>query len=175
MDKKILNLSTPLYIDEIRSNGISHTPETELGLKKALKVCSKELDNISLNAKNELVLGNYKHKVIEPNIKSYAKRFKKFRNSIGLTQKEMALIVNTTQQSIYQIENGNAVPSRVWIINMIVYFDLNAHWFLTGESTMFTCRNILEEKFNKLKKENRKFRKDLKRKNNIIDILMSNN
>jgi len=174
-NKNISNLSKPYTIDEIRNENIYYNSPREVGLKKALKLYSKELENINLNDKNELELGDYNHKVIVPNIKSYSKRFKKFRNSIGLTQKEMAVIVNTTQQSIYQIENGNAIPSVVWIINMIIYFDLNAHWFLTGEASMYTSRDFLEERFNELSKEKNNLQKEINRKNKMIDHLMQCN
>ena len=58
---------------------------------------------------------------------------------------------------------------------MIKYFDLNIHWFLTGEATMFVDRNFLDEKFNELSEENIKLKKDLARKNKMLDKLFEEN
>ena len=158
MNKSTLksDFHSPFFIDEIRDqNAIFNNPRL-IGIRKALKVYSKKLHNIKLNKKNEYEMGEYKHKLLSPPFKEFSKRFKEFRKVIGLTQKEMAFLVNTTQQSIYQIENANAVPSITWIINMIFYYDLNIHWFLTGEATMFTSRDVLEEKFTEINLENKK-------------------
>lgn len=174
---KLQSTNKNFTIDKIRiekNNKNLFSEEANL-TKEALRIFSKNLDNIKLNESYEFIMGDYKHKLIIPDPIQIAKRYKRFRKTIRLTQREMAFITSSTPQTVYQIENAKAVPSIVWALNMIKYFDLNIHWFLTGEATMFVDRNFLDEKFNELTEENIKLKKDLTRKNKMLDKLFQEN
>ena len=165
------DIAAPFIIDEMRLED-KKIISTNQDLLEALKNYKGDLDQVKYDKNNQAKLGEYTHTLVLPDPKVIAKRFKQVRTTIGLTQKEMGFLTGMTQQSVYKIETGKAFPSAVWIMNMTTYFDINPHWFITGEATMFTSRSVLEERFQRLTQKNEKLIKELERKDKIIDKLL---
>lgn len=162
-----------LNIDKIRDKDYN-MHKAGWDLFSALSNFQGDLSAIKFDDNFEATIDGYQHKIYFPNRDDLAARCKTFRKAINLTQKQMAFVVGTTQQTIYQIETAKALPSFIWGLNMVMHFDLNLHWFVTGEASMFTSRDLLEENFNQLKQENKKLKQDLQRKNKMIDIMINN-
>nr|BAR34180.1 putative phage repressor protein CI [uncultured Mediterranean phage uvMED] len=168
---KYSDISAPYIIDEMRLEE-KKIISTNQDLLEAVKKYKGDLDDVKYNKNNKAKLGEYTHTLLFPDPKVISKRFKLVRTTIGLTQKQMGFLTGMTQQSVYKIETGKAFPSAIWVMNMMTYFDVNPHWFISGESTMFTSRSMLEEHFQKLTQKNEKLKKELERKDKIIDKLL---
>lgn len=62
-------------------------------------------------------------------------RIKTVRESLGLSQKDMAKAINASLPSIQNYEAGKSVPGGD-VIKSLVKLGFNANWLLTGEGTM---------------------------------------
>ena len=118
-------------------------------------------------------IGDYQYIRFTPKVDEIAERFVAFRHAIGLTQKEMGFLCGMSQQSVYQVEAKKALPSPMWLTNAVNHFDLNAHWLVTGEGTMFTNRSLIQETITKIQAENKNLKSELKRKNLMLDKLLN--
>ena len=64
-------------------------------------------------------------------------RFKHFRNELlRLSQKELANELELSSQAISGIENNKNLPATQTLIKLIVKYNLNINWLLTGEDEM---------------------------------------
>lgn len=66
----------------------------------------------------------------------YGQRLKELRMEKGLTQTELAKILNTTQKSISKYENEYLDVSTETIIKICKYFDVSADYLLGLESEL---------------------------------------
>lgn len=68
---------------------------------------------------------------------SIGQRFKKFRHSLGITQSELTKPYNITRQIISFIESDKSKPSLQLLYQLAFDHNLNIHWLITGEGSMF--------------------------------------
>jgi len=61
-------------------------------------------------------------------------RFKKIRKNLGLSQSELAEILEVKQGVLSDIERGRIEPSKNIVVKLIENFDIDANWLLTGKS-----------------------------------------
>jgi transcriptional regulator with XRE-family HTH domain len=77
-------------------------------------------------------------------------RFRRFRESIGKVQHELAAELKISQSTIANIERGKAFPN----INYLHYFynnyQLNINWLLIGQGDMFSKGKTMNEKYREL-------------------------
>lgn len=66
----------------------------------------------------------------------YGQRLKELRMEKGLTQTELAKVLNTTQKSISKYENEYLDVSTETIIKICKYFDVSADYLLGLESEL---------------------------------------
>lgn len=72
------------------------------------------------------------------NIPEESKRFKKFRKSIGLTQQEMADLLETKQTIISKYESGSLNIPIEAVKTLRLKYKLNYDWFFHGVGKMKT-------------------------------------
>lgn len=63
------------------------------------------------------------------------RRFREFREALGMNQKEMAGVCTLTQASITNFEKGRVIPSVRHLLRLNRRFGLNIPWLLYGESS----------------------------------------
>lgn len=64
------------------------------------------------------------------------KRFRQFRQSIDLTQLELAKILGLTQTTITGIEKGKSFPSLTALSYLAEHYALSISWLITGQGDM---------------------------------------
>lgn len=64
------------------------------------------------------------------NMYSFDTKIRKLRLDSGLTQKELADILNVSQQTISQWENRSTVPDALTIISISKYFNVSSDYLL---------------------------------------------
>lgn len=87
------------------------------------------------------------------------KNLKLLRQKYGLSQSDLASILNLSQQSIYKYENGISEPSIETLISLATYFDTSVDYLIGNipnppeTSTEDTSQEILDTHvlFNKIK------------------------
>ncbi len=70
--------------------------------------------------------------------KSMGQRFRQFRETLDMTQTELAKQLDVTTASVINIETGKTVPPVGILSRLHGDFRLNLNWLLTGEDTMRT-------------------------------------
>ena len=60
-------------------------------------------------------------------------RIRKWRKSRGMKSMDLAKVVNLSQGSLSDIENGKSNPSAWTIVAFINHTDINVFWMLTGK------------------------------------------
>jgi transcriptional regulator with XRE-family HTH domain len=113
-------------------------------------------------------------------------RIKLIRINNKLNQMQFKKIIDVTQSTISQIEQGIISPSLSVLLKIIEKFNIDANWLLTGKeninNTNIYSINEPEEKNNKnddnlkikieyMEKEINLLREQLEMKNQIIDFL----
>lgn len=79
---------------------------------------------------------------------NFSQRLVSIRKKNGLTQDEFSVKTGIHKQSLVRYENKkhNRFPDVPFLINLIILFQVNIHWLLTGEGDM-----SLEEENKKVK------------------------
>ena len=57
-------------------------------------------------------------------------KLRELRQEKGLNQKELALIINTTQRNVSNWENGNSEPDIQMILKLSKFFEVTVDYFL---------------------------------------------
>ena len=73
------------------------------------------------------------------------KRLRKLRLHYGLSQKELANRLNTTQAVISNYEAGRRIPDANFLKKLIDIFQVDINWFLTGEGSMLKDESEKED------------------------------
>lgn len=68
---------------------------------------------------------------------TFGKRLKQARQLKELSQEDFGKILGLTKQSISRVENDKTFVSKEILCNMIVNFNLNINYLLTGKGQMF--------------------------------------
>lgn len=68
---------------------------------------------------------------------TFGKRLKQARQLKELSQEDFGKILGLTKQSISRVENDKIFVSKEILCNMIVNFNLNINYLLTGKGQMF--------------------------------------
>ena len=68
---------------------------------------------------------------------SMGQRFKKFRQTLNKTQSELAEPYHCTRQIISFIESDKSKPNLQFLYQLSFDHNLNIHWLITGEGSMF--------------------------------------
>ncbi len=82
--------------------------------------------------------------------KSTALRFRLFRETLDMTQTELAKHLDVTTASVINIETGKTVPPFNILIHLYGNFKLNINWMLTGEETMRATDLVIDGKHREL-------------------------
>ena len=100
-------------------------------------------------------------------------RLATFRESLGLSRKEMAAKLSTAYPSYHNIETGrNGISPRALELMKIKY-SLNPEWMMTGVGSMVVKRKDSRDLLiDELRAENASLREDLARNKKLIDNLM---
>lgn len=64
-------------------------------------------------------------------------RFKEMRDSLKLSQRQLAEELKILPATLSQIENGKVFPSYESICLLVINYRLNACWLIAGEGDMF--------------------------------------
>lgn len=73
------------------------------------------------------------------------KRFRKFRESLRKTQKDVADELNIYQSTITNIEKGKTFPKLSYLTYLYQQYQLNQNWLITGDGEMLLQR-LVDEK-----------------------------
>ncbi len=76
--------------------------------------------------------------------KDYLIRLKSLREEKGLSQQQIAKILNVSQRTYSYYENGRTIPPRL-LIKLAKYYDVSIDYML-GISNITNKQNIKEEK-----------------------------
>jgi transcriptional regulator with XRE-family HTH domain len=79
-----------------------------------------------------------------------ATNFKIFLKKIGKTQEMMATETGFSLTSISRYARGKRTPDCDFIQKLIIKYDLNANWLVTGKGEMFLNENKSKEDLKKL-------------------------
>ncbi len=78
--------------------------------------------------------------------KEIGERFKQLYKKLGLTQLQLAEIIDSEQEAISMAVTGKRYVQEVWLYKLREkYNTINIEWVLTGEPPMFFTRIILPE------------------------------
>lgn len=66
----------------------------------------------------------------------FEQRLKELRLEQGLTQKDLAKILQTTDDSIFSWEKGRSQPSLEFLAKICVYFEVSADYLLGIKNEM---------------------------------------
>lgn len=64
-------------------------------------------------------------------------RIKKIRTHFNKKQKDLADDLKTSQKMLSEYETNKRMPGGDFLQKFCEYFDINAHWLLTGQDQMF--------------------------------------
>lgn len=64
-------------------------------------------------------------------------RLKEVRQKLDLPQKELAFKFSTTQSNIANIERGSIYPNTNMLLTLLIEYQVNIAWLLTGKGKMF--------------------------------------
>ena len=73
---------------------------------------------------------------------TFGKRLKQARLLKELSQEEFGSLLGLTKQSISRVENDKIFVSKEILCNMIVNFNLNINFLLTGKGQMFISDEV---------------------------------
>ena len=76
----------------------------------------------------------------------FADKLKKLRNDRGLTQKELAAIINVSTSAVSQYERGKASPRRENLILLAEYFGVTVA-YLEGTTSIEDVENMLNSNY----------------------------
>lgn len=76
----------------------------------------------------------------------FADKLKKLRNERGLTQKELAQVINVSSSAVSQYERGKASPGRENLILLAEYFGVTVA-YLEGTSSIEEIEETLNSKY----------------------------
>ena len=68
---------------------------------------------------------------------SFAKRLIRVRESLSLSQKEMAKLMKVSERVYLDYEKGRKKPTYEKLLPLAEIHHINLHWLLTGEGSMF--------------------------------------
>lgn len=80
----------------------------------------------------------YKEVSLDKNI--IGKRLREFRHNIGITQKELAKILNTTQSTISAYERGHTLILASFAYELAKKYNLSLDWLVSRSNTMFISK-----------------------------------
>lgn len=80
---------------------------------------------------------NKKYKEVTLDKKLIGTRLKEFRHNIGITQKELAKILNTTQSTISAYERGHTLILASFAYELAKKYNLSLDWLTNRHKTMF--------------------------------------
>lgn len=80
----------------------------------------------------------YKEVSLDKNI--IGKRLREFRHNIGITQKELAKILNTTQSTISAYEKGHTLILASFAYQLGKKYNLSLDWLVSRSNTMFISK-----------------------------------
>ena len=63
-------------------------------------------------------------------------RFKRFREHLGISQKDLAEELNILQSTVSQVESGLVYPGFTGLAYLVTHKKLNPAWLITGEEEM---------------------------------------
>ncbi len=75
--------------------------------------------------------------------KAVGKRFRRFRETIGKAQHQMASELGISQSTIANIERGKAFPNISYLQHFISNYNLNINWLLSEEGEIRYCHGEL--------------------------------
>lgn len=81
---------------------------------------------------------NYKEVALDK--KLIGTRLKEFRHNIGITQKEVAKILNTTQSTISAYERGHTLILASFAYQLGKKYNLSLDWLVSRSNTMFISK-----------------------------------
>lgn len=104
----------------------------------------------------------------------FPERLKKLRKAAGMSQKNLALKLNTSQQNINYWENGQRNPKREKLIEIADFFDVSADYLLGNtdekkpvlETAQVLFRKTVDD-FNLTKEQQEQFKIDI---DNFIEM-----
>ena len=67
-------------------------------------------------------------------------RLREFRHSLGLTQKELAKVLNTTQSTISAYEKGHTLILASFAYELAKKYNLSLDWLVSRSNTMFISK-----------------------------------
>ncbi len=67
----------------------------------------------------------------------FGERLKRARKRLGLTTLEASKIIGIEKNSYYKYEDGSRFPKPEILLSMMINFNLNINYLLTGEGEMF--------------------------------------
>ncbi|MCP5108262.1 MAG: helix-turn-helix transcriptional regulator [bacterium] len=82
--------------------------------------------------------------------KSMGQRFRQFRETLDMTQTELAKQLGVTTASVINIETREVVPPFNILIHLYGNFKLNINWMLTGKESMRTTALVIDGKHREL-------------------------
>jgi transcriptional regulator with XRE-family HTH domain len=68
---------------------------------------------------------------------SFAKRLIRVRESLSLSQREMAKLMKVSERVYLDYEKGRKKPTYEKLLPLAEIHHINLHWLLTGEGSMF--------------------------------------
>lgn len=80
----------------------------------------------------------YKEVSLDKNI--IGKRLREFRHNLGITQKELAKILNTTQSTISAYERGDTLILASFAYQLGKKYNLSLDWLVNRSNTMFISK-----------------------------------
>jgi transcriptional regulator with XRE-family HTH domain len=97
-----------------------------------------------------------KSKKENKNLTFIASRIRAIRESLNLTQKQLARRLNVSGPTLSEFENGNHQPNFEFIYNIHREFYVNLYYLLYGEGEMFEERGgPLSQRLERLCKQNK--------------------
>lgn len=77
-------------------------------------------------------------------------RLKKWRKSQSMKLADVSKLINTSQGTLSDLENGKSLPSAKTLAELCVHTDLNIIWLLINQGTMISVgKDYLSEAFGK--------------------------
>lgn len=73
-------------------------------------------------------------------MRTIGEKLKDIRKHKGLTQAEFGNNIGFSKQAVSNIENNLSNPSIDFISKLIMYYDVNANWFIVDKGEMFNSQ-----------------------------------
>ncbi len=68
-------------------------------------------------------------------------RLKQIRQVLGIKQVDLAKVLKINPSAISQMESGRTNPSLETLSELVVNYNVNLHWLITGIGKMFNTAN----------------------------------